>query len=221
MSDAENYEDTTLRNEAYDYKAKVMESNESLRHDYLLYKECDEDTYNIITDLDTKYFLEYIKRTEKNEKLIKTMQDYFTEYNDFSLKFGDAWLCLDQEKMNEIFMNTQYLLNKIHSIRQNLKLLRATRDIQEPEQAPETSIPKIIWKGKTADLARIYKDLLNAGFITISGREFSKHFNNKYGKPLSPDFLENKTTNQNDISPDQTIQALQLKIREMKPESGE
>lgn len=107
------------------------------------------------------------------------------------------------------------------AITENEQIKTFIESIQEPEQAPETSIPKIIWNGKTADLARIYKDLLNAGFITISGREFSKHFNNKYGKPLSPDFLENKTTNQNDISPDQTIQALQLKIREMKPESGE
>lgn len=221
MSDAENYEDTTLRNEAYDYEATVMESNGSLRHDYLLYIDCDDDTYNIITGLDDEYFLEYIKRTEKNENLIKTMQDYFTEYNDFSLKFGDAWLCLDQEKMNEIFMNTQYLLNKNHKIRQNLKLLRATRDIQEPEQAPETSIPKIIWKGKTADLARIYKDLLKAGLITTTGRDFSKHFIDKKGTDIPLDFTENLSTNQACFSPNQHVESLQLKIREMKPESGE
>lgn len=221
MNEEEYYENNTLGYYASCYEQEVIDSNGSLRHDYLLYIDCDDDTYNIITGLDDEYFLEYIKRTEKNENLIKTMQVYFTEYKDFSHKFGDAWLCLDKEIMNEIFKSKNYLLDKNHKIRQNLKLLRATRDIQEPEQAPETSIPKIIWNGKTADLARIYKDLLNAGIITISGREFSKHFNNKDGKPLSPDFLENKTTSQNDISPNQTIQALQKQIREMKPESGE
>ncbi len=193
----------------------------NLRCEYLRYRDLEEEKYNIINELDDEYFLEYIKRIEKNENLIKAMQEYFILYATYKSKCIDNWYSVDKETWEELFHMKNTLEFKIHRIIQNLKLLRATRDIQEPEQAPETSIPKIIWKGKTADLARIYKDLLNAGFITISGREFSKHFNNKYGKPLSPDFLENKTTNQNDISPDQTIQALQLKIREMKPESGE
>ena len=43
------------------------------------------------------------------------------------------------------------------AITENEQIKTFIESIQEPEQAPETSIPKIIWNGKTADLARIYK----------------------------------------------------------------
>ena len=213
MNEEEYYENNTLGYYASCYEQEVIDSNGSLRHDYLLYIDCDDDTYNIITGLDDEYFLEYIKRTEKNENLIKTMQVYFTEYKDFSHKFGDAWLCLDKEIMNEIFKSKNYLLDKNHKIRQNLKLLSATRGMQEPEQAPETSIPKIIWNGKTADLARIYKDLFKAGLITITGRDFSKHFIDKKGTDIPLDFIENLSTNQACFSPKQHVESLQLKIQ--------
>jgi len=107
------------------------------------------------------------------------------------------------------------------AITENEQIKTFIESIQEPEQAPETSIPKIIWYGKTADLARIYKELFNAGLITITGREFSKHFIDKKSTDIPLDFIENLSTKQACFSPKQDVESLQLKIRGMKPESGE
>jgi hypothetical protein len=107
------------------------------------------------------------------------------------------------------------------AITENEQIKTFIESIQEPEQAPETSLPKIIWKGKTADLARIYKDLVKAGLITITGRDFSKHFIDKKGTDIPQDFTENLSTKQDCFSPKQDVESLQLKIRGMKSESGE
>ena len=81
--------------------------------------------------------------------------------------------------------------------------------------------PRIMWKGSTADLARLYNEMFKAGLIEIKGRDFSKHFCLKDGKDLPLDFLENKGTNQKDNSPKQEIMKIQSQIRGMKPESVE
>lgn len=79
----------------------------------------------------------------------------------------------------------------------------------------------IIWKGKQADLARIYKDLFNAGLITVSGRDFSKHFIRSNGDEMPLDFQESKGTKQDTFSRKQEVAAIQKRIREMEKESGE
>lgn len=219
MSDEEtvlNYRDWVEREEQ-----GIDNQHQNLRWEYLRYRDLEEEKYNIINELDDEYFLEYIKRIEKNENLIKAMQDYFILHATYKSKCLDNWYSVDKETWEELFSMKGTLEFKIHRIIQNLKLLSATRCMQEPEQAPETSIPKIIWYGKTVDLARIYKELFKAGLITITGREFSKHFIDKKSTDIPLDFIENLSTKQDCFSPKQHVESLQLKIREMKPESGE
>lgn len=212
----------------FDYKASLEDEqntidnqHQNLRWEYSRYRDLDEEKYNIINELDDEYFLAYIQRIEKNENLIKAMQDYFTKYATYKSKCLDNWFSVDKETWEELFHMKNTLEFKIHRIIQNLKLLKATGDIQEPEQAPETSISKIIWNGTSADLARIYKDLTRAELIAISGRDFSKHFLRKDGTEMPLDFTESLSTNQEDYSRKQEVKGLQNKIREMKPESGE
>jgi hypothetical protein len=80
-------------------------------------------------------------------------------------------------------------------------------------ESVESTISPILWNGNKSDLARIYKDLIKAGIINCTGRDFSKHFLNKEGEPLPEDFSESLTTNQDDLSKNQTILGIQKIIR--------
>lgn len=81
--------------------------------------------------------------------------------------------------------------------------------------------PPIVWNGKQADLARIYKGLRDAGLIKITGRDFSKHFVKENGDPMPEDFTESQGTNQDKYSPRQDVLTIQRAVRGMKVESGE
>lgn len=227
MSDVDNEVNFTewADEEFREIKIKYSE----LQKAYFEYKSYDKELCNMLTGLENKQFIEFVRDNEKNIEIKNSIIACIIEYEDLYHKImpGTWSEGFGAKNWDDLATKETEIFSKIDKERQKLKLLRVNETMQkaqktqEPEQAQEINISKIIWNGKIADLARIYKDLLNAGMITISGRAFSKHFNNKNGKPLSPDFLENKTTNQNDISSDQTIQTLQNLIRVMKPESGE
>lgn len=104
---------------------------------------------------------------------------------------------------------------------QLIKIEQAINVMKERANNRQKGSAPIVWGGSQADLSRIYKDLFNAGLITVSGRDFSKHFVKRNGDPMPEDFQESKGTKQDTFSRKQEVAAIQKRIRGMEKESGE
>jgi hypothetical protein len=109
-------------------------------------------------------------------------------------------------------VNIQKLITENNQLNIYIEALKK-QVVSDSFELGESSISPILWNGNKSELARIYKDLIKAGIINCTGRDFSKHFLDKEGKPLSEDFSESLTTNQDDLSKNQAILGVQKMIR--------
>jgi hypothetical protein len=138
-------------------------------------------------------------------------------YRDDMFRPNGSYLDLDSE-----WYEYNNVLNRLDEAElDNAKIEGFIESVTEKLGTVKNIELRIMWKGSTADLARLYNEMFKAGLIEIKGRDFSKHFCLKDGKDLPLDFLENKGTNQKDNSPKQEIMKIQSQIRGMKPESVE
>lgn len=215
-------QDTTWSARGMEKDILLEEEMNELFWDFFRELDLDESEQRKINMLNESNKVKYLESTGMfDSELIENISDITESAKRFTIQYGFGECT--KENWGKAVEASQEVNSKIYETRQMLILGTLTgKNKEQINNFIHTNmIPPIIWQGKQADLARIYKDLFKAGLITVSGRDFSKHFTRSNGEPMPVDFQESKGTGQDAFSPKQEIAAIQRKIRDMKPESGE
>jgi hypothetical protein len=127
-----------MLNAGMSLKDEVEEKYSNLKRSYLLYNDLEKKMFDNIYSLDFIYFLEYVKRTEKNDKLVTAFQDIILECQEITRIHDAGWINLPlKEWLNELFDKRDKIIKKIHHMEQGIKLHAAIQNKQKSEQAPE------------------------------------------------------------------------------------
>jgi len=173
------------------------------------------DDYDLIAEEYRKRYFETLRKFEEKEltrhEAIRSLFVQLREIDDLltpvSYPLGD-----DHIEMRRISNIQAAFLDRLkNQIQESLNMFE-----ESGKETSNDTMERIVWNRPKADLARIYKSLVHHEIISISSRDFSKHFSDRHGKPISMDFVENLTSKQNELSKNQGVLEVQKNIESMK-----